>query len=230
MFLNTKAIKRLFRRRLSGTGGDKTKDSYRLETGNVFISGEENFDTQITSGRIVFAALTVIAAVLFQEAVFNDLRVFGVKPNLVLAVLLLAAMCSETDFGLVLGVVAGFSIDIVFGRYLGFYGLMYMLTCFFTAFVVRPRMKGKVLNYLAVAPVLIFIFQSALSFGARFLSLYASKAPALYENTGRHVLLRIVPSTVYTYLIFALIAVPFTVAWRKLGRRRRGGAILFGQR
>ncbi|MBP5765744.1 MAG: rod shape-determining protein MreD [Clostridia bacterium] len=230
MFLNTKAIKRLFRRRLAGTGGDKTRDSYRLETGNVFMSGEENFDTQITSGRIVFAALAVFAAIVLQEAVFNDLRMFGVKPNLVLAVLLLASMCSETDFGLVLGVVSGFSIDIVYGRYLGFYGLMYMLTCFFTAFIVRPRMKGKVLNYLAVAPFLIFIFQSALSFGARFLALYASRAPQIYQNAGRHVLVRIVPSTVYTYLIFALLAVPFTVAWRKLGRRRRGGAILFSQR
>lgn len=223
MFLNTKAIKRFFRKGKSGESASGARESFRLYTRSVFLGGEGDFDAALTGRKLAFSIFAAVISVILQEAIFNDLRVFGAKPNILLAVIVLISMSSEPTFAMFLGLFSGLAVDVSFGRYLGFYALVYMYVCFLTALAVRPAFKGKIVFYVSSGPVFIFAYTFVLGFLARFLSLYASRAPLLYEDFAGHLLRKILPSSLYTYLFFLVLAVPVTLALKKLGRDRRKG-------
>lgn len=221
MFLNTKAIKRLFRKGKTGDTVHGARDSFVLYTGNVFLGSEGDFDSTLTRRKTVFSILAATLAIILQESLFNDLRIFGCKPNVLLAALVLISMSSDPTFALFLGLFSGLAVDVSFGRYLGYYALIYMYFCFITAAAVRPPFKGKMVFYISTGPVFIALYTLIYGFGARFLSLYASRAPSLYEDFFGHLLKRVVPESIYTYLIFLVLLVPVTLALKKLGRDKR---------
>ncbi|MBQ7445500.1 MAG: hypothetical protein IJS71_06160 [Clostridia bacterium] len=221
MFLNTKAIKRFFRRGRPGPFTHGAKDSFILHTGNAILGGAEQFDYATTRGKIVFSVFAAALAIFVQEAFFNDLRIFGTKPNILLALLVLISMSSDGTFSMFLGLFSGLAVDISLGRYIGFYGLIYMYFCIITAAVVRPAFKGKMVFYISSGPVFITLYTLVEGFGARFLSLYASRAPVLYEDFFGHLLYRTLPSSLYTYVVYLALLVPVTYALGKLGRGRR---------
>ncbi len=223
MILNTKAIKRFFKRGKSDVSSRRTKDSFVLDTGNVFIVGADRFDTTLTRSRILFSIFVAAFSILIQESVFNDLRIFGIKPNILLAALVLISMSSDPTFALFLGLFSGLAVDISFGRYIGFYALIYMYFCVITAAAVRPAFKGKMVFYVSTGPVFIFVYTLICGFGSRFLSLYASKAPVLYSDFSGHLLRRILPESLYTYIVFLVLLVPVTLTFIKLGHGGKKG-------
>ncbi len=223
MFLNTKAIKRFFKKGKNGMSASAAKGSFRLYTRSVFLGGEGDFDSSFTQRKLVFSAILAFTALILQESIFNDLRIMGTKPNLVLAVIVLISMSSEPRFAMFLGLFSGLASDVAFGRYLGFYALIHMYICFLTALAVRPFLKGRIVFYMVSGPVFIFTYTLGLGFCARFLALYASRAPVLYEDFAGHILKKVIPSALYTYFFFLVLAVPVTLALRKLGRDKRKG-------
>ena len=212
--------------RLTGKGkrgfsASGVKKNFILDTGNLFRGAAGDFDSSYSNGKLVFSIIVAALSILLQEALFNDLRIFGVKPNILMASVVLISMSSEPLFAPFLGLFSGLAVDVSFGRYIGFYGLIYMYFCAAASAATRPRFKGRLLYYVSVSPLLLFIFTLVSGFGARFLSLYASRAPALYEDFAGHLLSRILPSTLYTYMIFLLLLLPVTLALRRLGREKK---------
>ena len=74
--------------------------------------------------NIIFYILSTILLALLQEAFFNDLRLFGVKPNLTLIFLCITAVRMNYLEAVIYGVSTGLFVDIVYGRYIGLYGLL----------------------------------------------------------------------------------------------------------
>ncbi|MCR5694316.1 MAG: hypothetical protein K6G89_05020 [Clostridia bacterium] len=223
MLLNTKALKRLINGRKNGVSSGGAGDSFILDSGSPILGGADNFDYSFTNRKLVFSIVVIALSIIIQEAAFNDLRVFANKPNIILASLVLISMSVEPAFAMFLGLFSGLAVDIAFGRYLGFYGLIYMYFCVVTAAVMRPRFKGRPIVYLSTAPLFFFVYTLVAGFGARFMSLYASKATVLYEDFGGHLLMRILPSSLYTYLVFIFLLLPVTLMLNKLGRFKRKG-------
>ena len=76
--------------------------------------------------HIIFYILSAVFLALVQEAFFNDLRIFGAKPNLTLALLCVTAVRMDYAEAMVYGLSTGLFVDIVYGRYIGLYGLLYL--------------------------------------------------------------------------------------------------------
>ena len=76
--------------------------------------------------HIIFYILSAVFLALVQEAFFNDLRIFGAKPNLTLSLLCVAAVRMDYAEAMVYGLSTGLFVDIVYGRYIGLYGLLYL--------------------------------------------------------------------------------------------------------
>ena len=70
--------------------------------------------------HIIFYILSAVFLALVQEAFFNDLRIFGVKPNLTLALLCVVAVRMNFTEAMIYGLSTGLFVDIVYGRFMGF--------------------------------------------------------------------------------------------------------------
>jgi|GEM_PF-973377 len=77
-------------------------------------------------------ALIFIFFTVLETNVLNDFKIFGVKPNLIISLVIAAAVTENEKYAAILGMVCGFIIDSSVGSPFFFSGLYY----FFAAYVV----------------------------------------------------------------------------------------------
>lgn len=173
--------------------------------------------------HVIFYILTALILAFIQEAFFNDMRIFGAKPNLTLAFLCVTAVRMNYMQAAVYSVSTGLFIDIVYGRYIGFYGLLYFYIAVMIVFLtIHIDYADKLWWPAAAAPIPLFIYAIAESFIARLLAVYAGHAEKIYENGfAQHFVYRILPVTFYNYLVIVLISFPVL----KILYRKRDGFI-----
>ncbi|MGI6751357.1 MAG: rod shape-determining protein MreD [Anaerovoracaceae bacterium] len=71
-----------------------------------------------------------IFAFLFQSTIMNQLKIFGVGPNLILCLVILLSFLYEENQGLVLGVIFGIIQDLSFGQIIGPSAMAYFVVGF----------------------------------------------------------------------------------------------------
>ena len=97
--------------------GDKLKEEQSL------------FDTSVCPKKIIASVIFSVFLVIIQETFFNDLRLLGVKPNLTLVVVLIISSLSTPRFSMVYGLLTGLYLDVIYGRYLGLYAMLFAEFC-----------------------------------------------------------------------------------------------------
>ncbi|MDD4493615.1 MAG: rod shape-determining protein MreD [Eubacteriales bacterium] len=75
----------------------------------------------------IYAFLAVFLIVM-QTTVFDYIKIFGVKPNLMLVFIVCSALIGGETEGAVIGLILGFALDMVSGKLLGFNALLGMYT------------------------------------------------------------------------------------------------------
>lgn len=173
--------------------------------------------------HVIFYILAAVFLALVQEAFFNDLRVFGAKPNLTLVLLCVTAVRMTYAQALIYSVPTGLFIDIVYGRYIGLYGLLYLYAALVIVFLTNNIDYGDKLWWpIAAAPIPLLLYSISESFIVRILAVYAGEAQAIYESGfWQHFAIRIIPVTFYNYALVALLSVPVL----KFLYRKRDGFI-----
>ena len=171
--------------------------------------------------NIIFYILSTILLALLQEAFFNDLRLFGVKPNLTLIFLCITAVRMNYLEAVIYGVSTGLFVDIVYGRYIGLYGLLYMYIALTIAFVTQQVNYSEKLWWpIAVAPLPLLLYGMIESFIIRLMAVYAGEAQVLFANGfGLHIIERLLPVAFYNCLCIAALCVPTVkfLDWKKGG-------------
>lgn len=74
--------------------------------------------------KIFGYAVCIFIIILLQSTVLDYIKVFGVKPNLLIIFIISVALLSNNVEGAITGFFAGLSQDIVSGKVLGFYSLL----------------------------------------------------------------------------------------------------------
>lgn len=171
--------------------------------------------------NIIFYVIASILLAMIQETFFNDLRIFGVKPNLTLVFLCVMATRMEYIEAIVYGVSTGLFIDIVYGRYIGLYGLLYLYIALGIAFLTQQIYYSEKLWWpIAVAPVPLLLYGILESFIVRLMAVYAGEGQILFENGfWTHMAERILPVAFYNCLCAAVLCVPVIkfLDWKKGG-------------
>lgn len=167
--------------------------------------------------HIVFYIVTALLLAFLQEAFFNDLRIFDVKPNLTLVFLCICATRMDYMEAIIYGAATGVFVDIVYGRYIGIYGLLYLYFALLIVFITKQtNYSEKIWWPIAVAPLPIIVYGMLESFIIRLLSLYAGEAQVLYRyGYGTHFVQRIFPVAFYNILCIAILCVPVIKFLRK---------------
>ncbi|MBS5843061.1 MAG: rod shape-determining protein MreD [Clostridiales bacterium] len=171
--------------------------------------------------HIIFYILSAVFLALVQEAFFNDLRIFGVKPNLTLALLCVVAVRMNFTEAMIYGLSTGLFVDIVYGRYIGFYGLLYMYLAILIVFITSMLNYGEKLWWpIAVAPLPLLLYGVLESFIARLLAVYTGEALHIYSGGfWTHFGVRILPVAFYNCICIAVLMVPII----KFLDRKSGG-------
>jgi rod shape-determining protein MreD len=102
--------------------------------------------------RYIVLAVGVIVALALESTIFPFLSVAGVKPDLVLIIVIFFALLNGGRSGAALGFFAGLLEDLLIGRFIGINALSKMLTG-----LVVGQMEGKVYRENVLVP-LIFTY------------------------------------------------------------------------
>ena len=167
--------------------------------------------------HVIYYCISVLILAVLQALLPQSVRMLGTMPQLLPVFVLLIASRMEKEEAMAFGILSGIFFDIVYGRYLGFYGLLYMF------FAVGAAMAGPVLLRekkwwpCVVLPPLLFLYCMVESFFARVLALYASKTGTLYAyGYGNHLVTRILPQTLYHLIVLAFMIIPVLWILKKL--------------
>jgi rod shape-determining protein MreD len=171
--------------------------------------------------HIIFYVLSAILLALVQEAFFNDLRILGVKPNLTLVFICITATRMSYMEAVIYGVSTGLFVDIVYGRYIGLYGLLYMYIALAICFATQQiSYSEKIWWPIAVSPLPLLLYGIVESFIVRLMSVYAGGAQVLYTSGfWYHVAQRILPVLLYNSICIAVLCLPVIkfLDWKKGG-------------
>lgn len=217
-FFNNEAFKRIFSKK-------NTCENYKYKDRAFVLASDEPsadisyFDTKANWKRILFTVLVLFSAVFIQESVFTSLRFFNVKAGLFIVVLSAIATCTDFTYSVIIGAASGFIIDIAYGRYLGFYAIIFMYFSVLSSAWVTKKRKGKPFDFFWFAPFVFFAYGLIESVLSRLLTMYNSKSLIFYENFGEHVFKRLLPEALYNGLLFMILIWPITFIWAKLGKK-----------
>ncbi|MBP3391867.1 MAG: rod shape-determining protein MreD [Clostridia bacterium] len=167
--------------------------------------------------HIIYYCISVLILAVLQALLPQDVQLLGAMPQLLPVFILLIASRMEKEEAMVLGISAGFFYDIVYGRYLGFYALLYMFFAVGASISGPAFLREKKWWPCAVLPPLLFFYCMVESFFVRVLTLYATKSGALYAHGyGAHLITRILPQTLYHLIVLGLMLVPVLWILKKL--------------
>lgn len=198
-------------------------DRHYLIEGDSVKERREDYDVSVTGKRIAAAVMLSFFSVIIQEAFFNDLRLWGVKPNIAIVTVMIIASLSEPRFSMLYGLFTGLFIDIAYGKVLGLYALLFMFAAVVVSAIVRYDLKGRiVINWSILAPSFL-IYGFAESFFARLLTIYSSEHNILYYNFAEHILSRILPQFAYNLIVSTVMIIPLTLLWSVLGKFAKKG-------
>lgn len=167
--------------------------------------------------HIIYYCISVLILAVIQSLLSERLRLLGATPQLLPVFIFLVASRMEKEEAMVLGISSGLFFDIVYGRYLGFYALLYMFFAVLVSIAGPSQLREQKWWPCAVLPPLLFLYCIVESFAVRMLTLYATKEGALYvHGYGAHIVHRILPQTLYYIIVLAVMLVPVLLILKKL--------------
>ena len=197
---------------------DKT-DLFRDRGNGKLRKFSEASPVSLNIRRVIYLVAIGLFSPLIQEAFFNEMRLFGVKPNLALIFVVTFAIIMEERGALILGLAEGLYVDILFGRVLGVYGLLFMFTGFLCALIFKGLFKTKIFMSFFAAPPVFVAFAFADSFLARLIHVIGSGG-VLYTDYFTHLIVRILPTALYNLIVFAVLLYPARLLWKLFGLKK----------
>ncbi len=167
--------------------------------------------------HIIYYCISVLLLAVLQSLLSHGFRLLGATPQLLLVFVLLIASRMGKEEAMILGITSGLFFDIVYGRYLGFYALLYMFFAVIASIAGPARFKEQKWWPCASLPPLFFLYCMVESFAVRLLTVYATKEETLYAyGYAAHMVHRILPQTLYHMIVFAILFFPVLWILKKL--------------
>lgn len=218
-------FKKIFSRSFMGEEKNIKSDSVIVQD-RIIAPEKDVFDTHANKKRVAFIIITMILMIFVQEAFFNHMRIFGVKPFFPVVLIYIFAFLSEFRTAMFFGVGTGLYIDIIYGRFLGFYGIVMMYAAVGASLLSlipsreSGRQKGKIRFMSLCAPGFFVLYTIVESFLARLMLMYSNSTNVLYVDYSVHFLRRILPVAGYDFLVFIVLVWPMVALWKKLGKKK----------
>lgn len=218
-------FKKIFSRSFWGEEKNIKSDTVVVRD-RIITPTAEVFDTVSNKKRIIINIITMILMIFIQEAFFNHLRIFGVKPFFPVVLIYIFAFACEFRPAMFFGAGTGLYIDIIYGRFLGFYGFILMYAAVIASLISMipgiktENHKGKIGFMTLCAPVYFLAYSIVESFLARFMLMYSNSTDILYVDYSEHLIKRILPAAAYNFLVFIIMVWPVIALWKRAGKNK----------
>ena len=104
---------------------------------------------------VIYAVIFIFFTVL-ETNILHGFKIFGVKPNLVISLVIAAAVIENERYAAVLGMICGFLIDSSVGSPFFFSGLYYFFAGYITGIISRYYFTKSLLTMIAmILPVCV---------------------------------------------------------------------------
>ena len=95
-------------------------------------------------------ALVFIFFIVLETNVLNDLKIFGVKPNLIISLIIAAAVMENEKYAAIFGLVCGFIVDSSVGSPFSFSGIYYFFAAYITGIITKHYFTKSILTMIIV--------------------------------------------------------------------------------
>lgn len=150
-------------------------------------------------GIVVF--LIVIANVILESTLFQYFRIFGVKPDFCIILIVSYALLQGSTYGSMIGLGSGLLLDMMFGRTIGLNAFAYMLTGYFIGRLHDNVFKDSFIPAVLFNFAAVFISQHLYLLLAYFSNNFAQTTTTYFQMLFQVIL----PQAVYTALLGGLI-------------------------
>lgn len=127
--------------------------------------------------KFVGYGLILVIGLLLETAGAPGLSLFGIKPELLSLLTILFTMIAGPWQGAIFGFCAGFSLDLLLGRFIGLNGFILVLLAFAIGFITEQLFKENllvrfavVLGGTALSQILYFLGMAAFGMGVSWVS------------------------------------------------------------
>lgn len=93
--------------------------------------------------RYIIMGVIILGCVVLGTAVFTEMTIFGVEPDLLLIVMVCMVMTETTAMPVVFTVFGALLIDMLFGRHIGFYAVPYAVAGVVAFFFSTRKFIGE---------------------------------------------------------------------------------------
>lgn len=148
---------------------------------------------------IVYTVL-IFLIILLQSTVLNYLKIFDVKPNLVLIFIVSVALLQGNTEGAVIGFFTGLSQDIISGKVIGFYSLLGLYLGFTVGSLNKRLYRDNILVVVIFTFISSIAYESLVYFFYFFGQIIKGQADLLY--TIKEIIL---PEALYNSIVSVFV-------------------------
>lgn len=165
--------------------------------------------------RITAAIILIWTAAFFQSTILEYIEIFSIRPNLLIVLMVIIALHRSPAESAAMGLFLGLSMDILMGKTLGWYALLFFLTTFPISMINEKLYREKILVLLT------FTFASTVIIETLFILIIFmfksySNVPYLFSTV-------ILPEAIYNSILILPLFKPVSGVYTILDRvdRRR---------
>lgn len=159
-------------------------------------------------GRIILYTLLIFVFVTTQVTFLNFISIFGVRPNLVIILIVSISLLEGANHGAAIGFFAGLCLDAVVGIALGYQALLGMLLGLLLGNINKRFFKENVFVMFVCTVISTILFESAL-----IVVSYALEIQVNYLETLKMLIL---PESLFNGVLGVLLFIPIIRINRKL--------------
>lgn len=157
--------------------------------------------------RIICSFLLMIFLYLLQTTVFSHVSIAGIKPNVIISLIVLIGYRYGRTPGMVMGFFVGLLFDLVDGDYIGYYSMIYLLIGYLVGFSNKLYINDSTLIPLGLIGASDFVLNFFI-FVTGFLLRNRLDLPYYFIRI-------ILPELIYTMVMSAIIYKPLDYIYIK---------------
>jgi len=147
--------------------------------------------------RIAVISALVVVNVILESTLFQYTRIFGIKPDFTLMIVVAYGIMRGSSYGAFIGLGAGMLLDLLYGRAIGINALAYMAAGYIIGQVHENVFKDSFI------PAVVFNFLAVILFQHAFIMLayFSNNFPGTGISYVNMLLKNILPQAAYNSLI-----------------------------
>lgn len=153
--------------------------------------------------HIIYLIITILVFIL-QTTFMNVISISGIKPNILLLLVISVGFLKSEYDGLYVGCIAGLLHDSFFVSYIGGNLFLYAMVGFLVGIICRDFFKGNVVTPVLVSAVVTVAFGLG-----NYILIVLLRG---FTNIGYYFFIRIIPELIYnSFFMIAVYFIAFTI-------------------